>query len=48
VGTHDLGPAAVPGYAIRAKMTLMKEVAAQVAQFSPNLAFFSSDDIGAW
>jgi len=29
-------------------MTLMKEVAAEVAKFSPDLAFFSSDDIGAW
>ena len=29
-------------------MTLVKEVAAKVAAFSPELAFFASDDIGAW
>src|ERR1017187_823320 len=46
VGPSDLGPEVAPGYASRGMMTLMKEVAAEVAQFSPNLAFFSSDDIG--
>ena len=46
VGTSDLGPEAVPGYASRGMMTLMKEIAGEVATFSPNLAFFSSDDIG--
>jgi hypothetical protein len=46
VGTGDLGPEAAPGYASRGMMTLMKEVAATVADFSPELAFFSSDDIG--
>ena len=46
VGTTDLGPEAAPGYASRGMMTLMKEVAATVADFSPALAFFSSDDIG--
>jgi len=48
VGTNDLGPAAAPGYASRGMMTLMKEVAATVANYSSQLAFFSSDDIGAW
>ncbi len=48
VGPSDLGPAAAPGYASRGMMTLMKAVAAEVAKFSPDLAFFSSDDIGAW
>jgi hypothetical protein len=48
VGTSDLGPAAAPGYASRGMMTLMKEVAATVANYSSQLAFFSSDDIGAW
>jgi hypothetical protein len=47
VGPHDLGPAAAPGYASRGMMTLVKEVAAAVASFSPELAFFASDDIGA-
>jgi hypothetical protein len=48
VGTSDLGPVAAPGYASRGMMTLMKEVAATVANYSSQLAFFSSDDIGAW
>jgi hypothetical protein len=48
VGTTDLGPEAAPGYASRGMMTLMKEVAAEVAKFSSQLAFFSSDDVGAW
>jgi hypothetical protein len=29
-------------------MTLVKEVTAKVADFSPQLAFLASDDIGAW
>jgi hypothetical protein len=48
VGPHDLGPAPSAGYASRAMMTLVKEVAGAVASFSPNLAFFASDDIGAF
>jgi hypothetical protein len=48
VGTSDLGPVAAPGYASRGMMTLIKEVAATVANYSSQLAFFSSDDIGAW
>jgi len=48
VGTSDLGPPAAPGYASRGMMTLMREVASAVAQYSAELAFFSSDDIGAW
>lgn len=48
VGTNDLGPDAAPGYASRGMMTLVKEVASEVAKFNSQLAFFSSDDIGAW
>jgi hypothetical protein len=48
VGTDDLGPEAAPGYASRGMMTLVKEVASEVAKFNPQLAFFASDDIGAW
>jgi hypothetical protein len=48
VGVNDLGPKAAPGYASRAMMVLMKDVAGAVANFSPHLAFFSSDDIGIW
>jgi hypothetical protein len=48
VGPNDLGPAAAPGYASRGMMTLVEEVAATVASFSPQLAFFASDDIGAF
>jgi hypothetical protein len=48
VGSNDLGPAAAPGYASRGMMKLMKEVAATVASFSPQLAFYASDDIGAF
>jgi hypothetical protein len=48
VGASDLGPEAAPGYASRGMMTLVKEVAAMVADFSPQLAFYSSDSIGAW
>ena len=47
VGPNELGPEAALGYASRAIMTLMKEVAAEVARFSLQLAFFASDDIGA-
>ena len=47
IGPSNLGPAAVPGYASRGMMTLVKEVAATVTSFSPQLAFFASDDIGA-
>jgi hypothetical protein len=48
VGSSDLGPEALPGYASRGMMTLVKEVASSVANFSPQLAFFASDDVGAW
>jgi hypothetical protein len=48
VGPHDLGPVPYTGYASRAMMTLVKEVAHAVASFSPKLAFFASDDIGAF
>ena len=48
VGPHDLGPAAAPGYASRGMMALVKEIAAAVAGFSPQLAFFASDDVGAF
>ena len=44
---NELGPAALPGYPSRGMMTLVKEVAAAVAGFSPQLALFASDDIGA-
>jgi hypothetical protein len=48
VRPSDLGSAAAPGYASRGMMTLVKEVTAEVSKFSPKLAFFASDDIGAW
>jgi hypothetical protein len=48
VGSSDLGPAAAPGYASRGMMTLVKEVAAMVANSNSQLAFFASDVIGAW
>jgi len=47
VGPSDLGPQAAPGYASRGMMTLVREVAARVASFNPQLAFFASDDLGA-
>jgi hypothetical protein len=47
VAPNELGPDATPGYAGQGMMTLMKEVAADVASFSSQLAFFASDDIGA-
>jgi hypothetical protein len=48
VGAHELGSKTAPGYASRGFITLVKEVAAAVAKFSPQLAFLASDDIGAW
>src|SRR5208282_2277577 len=45
---NDNTPSAIPGYPTRAMMTLVKEVTAKVAEFSPQLAFLASDDIGAW
>jgi hypothetical protein len=48
VGSKELGPVPYSGYASRAMMTLVKQVAAKVADFSPRLAFLASDDIGAW
>jgi len=42
----DLGTPAYTGYADRAMMTLVKELAAMVADFSPQLVFFASDVIG--
>ena len=44
----DLGTEAAPGYASRGMMTLMEEVAARVADFSPELALFTSDATWAW
>jgi hypothetical protein len=44
---NDNGPSAIPGYPARAMMTLVKEVTAKVAAFSPQLAFLASDVIGA-
>jgi hypothetical protein len=48
VGPSELGTKAAPGYASRGMMTLVKEVATEVANFSPQVAFFASDDIGAF
>jgi hypothetical protein len=48
VGPGDLGSQAAPGYASRAMMTLVREVAAKVANAYSQLAFFASDDIGAY
>ena len=45
---NDTTFTSITGYPARAMMTLVKEVAAKVAAFSPELAFFASDDIGAW
>jgi hypothetical protein len=41
----DLGTAAAPGYADRAMMHLVREVASEVAAASPQLAFFTSDNL---
>jgi hypothetical protein len=46
VDPGDLGTEAYPGYADRAMMTLVKELAAIVAASSSQLAFFASDVIG--
>ena len=46
VDPGDLGTEAYPGYADRAMMTLVKELAALVAAGGPELAFFASDVIG--
>lgn len=43
-----LGNEAYPGYADRAMMTLIKEVAELVASFNTNLALFTSDLIGLY
>jgi hypothetical protein len=45
VPPRAIGSAAAPGYADRALMTLIREVASAVAAY-PNLAFLSSDNIG--
>lgn len=45
IPTNAIGPSAVPGYADRALMTLMRDVAGAIASHA-NLAFFSSDNIG--
>jgi hypothetical protein len=45
---NDNTPSAIPGYPCRAMMTLVKEVTAKVAAFSPQLAFLASDAIGTW
>jgi hypothetical protein len=44
----NLGSDAYPGYADRAMMTLIKDVAALVGSFSPHLALFASDLIGLY
>jgi hypothetical protein len=41
----DLGTAAVPGYADRAMMHLVRDVASEVAAAGPQLAFFTSDNL---
>ncbi len=46
VRPKDLGPAAAPGYASRGMMTLVQQVAAEVARSSPELALLASDDTG--
>lgn len=46
VKTGDLGNDAYPGYADRAMMHLVRDVAARVAAAGPNLALFSSDNLG--
>lgn len=46
VGPRELGTATAPGYAGRGMMTLVKEVTEEVTNYSPNPAFFASDDIG--
>jgi hypothetical protein len=46
INPGDLGNEAYPGYADRAMMTLVKEVAAMVADFNPQAVFLASDDIG--
>ncbi len=46
VDPGDLGTPAYPGYADRAMMTLVKELAALVAVASQELVFFASDVIG--
>ena len=45
IASGSPGTVAFPGYASRAMMTLVKEIAASVSQ-SPNLAFLTSDNIG--
>jgi hypothetical protein len=45
--SNGLSPSALPGYPSRGMMTLVKEVAAAVADYSPQLALLASDDIGA-
>jgi len=46
VKTGDLGNDAYPGYADRAMMHLVRDVASRVAAASPNLALFASDNLG--
>ncbi len=46
VDPGDLGAEACPGYADRAMMTLVKELAAIVVGANPQMAFFASDVIG--
>jgi hypothetical protein len=46
VKTGDLGNADYPGYADRAMMHLVRDVAARVAAAGPQLALFSSDNLG--
>jgi hypothetical protein len=46
VNTGAMGTEAYPGYADRAFMTLVKEVAALVADANPEAALLASDDLG--
>ncbi|MCE5310144.1 MAG: hypothetical protein LLG20_21115 [Acidobacteriales bacterium] len=46
VKAGDLGNEAYPGYAGRAMMHLVRDVARRVAAAGPNLALFSSDNLG--
>jgi len=41
-----LGPAACPGYADRAQLTLVKELAALCHDYRPSLAFLTADNLG--
>ncbi|MFN8009396.1 MAG: hypothetical protein U0V70_20670 [Terriglobia bacterium] len=48
IGPGTLGNDSYPGYADRGMMMLIKEIGSMVASFNPELALFSSDNIGLW